>query len=144
MKYVFFLILKSFLIFLFLFKLGLSQEVREDIKKEEAKKEPLLLGFILDKTKTKIGRDFYDAFVNLWEFPLGTENLNIIIDEQTDPRLGTQIFVYVEDTLVYHTILKPRLEDIDAKAEEAIQVVFNYFMNYLKYQKYLEEESKFM
>ncbi len=127
------LILMSFFILGIFLKGAFSQE-----------RELTFSGLILDKTKTKIGRDFYEVFVNLWEYPPGTENLNISIDEHTDPRFGTQIFVYVEDTLVYYTILKPRLEDIDAKAEEAVQMVFNYFMNYLQYQKYLEEEHKFM
>lgn len=141
MKYVKFFIL-FFLIFLSSFKLSFSQE-KETSLKEETSKELTFTGLILDKTKTKIGRDFYEAFVNLWEFPLGTENLNIVIEEQTDPRFGIQIFIYIENNLIYYSILKPRLEDIDAKADEAVQIVFNYFMNYLKYQKYLEEE-KFM
>jgi len=112
-------------------------------KAEEVIKEPTFYGFILDKTKSKIGRDFFENFSALWEFPPGTEHLNIVIDEQSDPRWGSQILIFVEDTLVYYTLLKPRSEDIDQKAEEAVQVVFNYLMDYLKYQKYLEEE-KFM
>lgn len=100
-------------------------------------------GFINDQTKTKIGRDFYEAFMKLWE-ATDTEKLTITIDEQTDPRWGTQIFVYVEETIVYHSMLKPRLEDIDAKADEAVQSVVNYIVNKALFQQYLEEEQKFL
>jgi curli production assembly/transport component CsgE len=137
MKYI-------FLVFLFFFLCNpLWSQENEEKKAEEVIKEPTFYGFILDKTKSKIGRDFFENFSALWEFPPGTEHLNIVIDEQSDPRWGSQILIFVEDTLVYYTLLKPRLEDIDQKAEEAVQVVFNYLMDYLKYQKYLEEE-KFM
>lgn len=100
-------------------------------------------GFINDQTKTKIGRDFYEAFMKLWE-ATDTEKLTITIDEQTDPRWGTQIFVYVEEKIVYHSMLKPRLEDIDAKADEAVQSVVNYIVNKALFQQYLEEEQKFL
>jgi curli production assembly/transport component CsgE len=102
---------------------------------------PAFYGFVLDKTKSKIGRDFYETFTSLWEFPQGTEYMNIVIDEHSDPRWGSQILIFVEDNLVYYTLLKPRAEDISEKAEEAIQAVFNYLMDYLKSQKYLEQEK---
>lgn len=94
-----------------------------------------LEGFILDQTKTRVGRDFYDAFVQRWEYIPGLEGYDIIINELTDPRWGTQIYIYVADTLVYVTPLKPRLEDIDLKAEEAVQAVFDYFIFLQKVEK---------
>lgn len=138
---------KIILSFLFLFLIFypckfLSGENSEKTEKEPFK-DPVFYGFVFDKTKTKLGRDFYETFSSLWEFPSGTEHMNIVIDEQADPRWGTQILIFVEDNLVYYTLLKPRAEDIDEKAEEAVQTVFNYLMNYLQYQKYLEQE-KFM
>lgn len=100
-------------------------------------------GFIYDQTKTKVGRDFYEAFLKLWE-ATETEKLSITIDELTDPRWGTQIFVYVEDTMVYNSMLKPRLEDVDEKADEAVQSVINFIVNRALFQQYLEEEQKFL
>lgn len=100
-------------------------------------------GFIYDQTKTKVGRDFYEAFLKLWE-ATETEKLSITIDELTDPRWGTQIFVYVENTMVYNSMLKPRLEDVDEKADEAVQSVINFIVNRALFQQYLEEEQKFL
>ncbi len=100
-------------------------------------------GFINDQTKTKVGRDFYEAFLKLWE-ATETEKLSITIDELTDPRWGTQIFVYVENTMVYNSMLKTRLEDVDEKADEAVQSVINFIVNRALFQQYLEEEQKFL
>ena len=105
--------------------------------------EPLLSGYILDQTKTRIGREFYDAFVQRWEFIPGLEGYNIIILEMSDPKWGTQIQIFVEETLVYITSLKPRLEDIDARAQEAIDAVFQYFMFIQEKEKALKEEKTF-
>lgn len=132
-----------FIVFLLLFFCNVLWSQQTEKKTEEIIKEPVFYGFVFDKTKTKIGRDFYEIFTSLWEFPSGTEYMNITIDELSDPRWGTQILIFVEDNLVYYTLLTPRAEDIDEKAEEAVQKVFNYLMDYLKYQEYLEQE-KFM
>ena len=137
MRYILFILIILF------FCSALWSQQTEEKKTEEKIKEPAFYGFIFDKTKTKIGRDFYETFASLWEFPSGTEYMSITVDELSDPRWGTQILIFVEDNLVYYTLLTPRAEDIDEKTEEAVQRIFNYLMDYLKYQKYLEQE-KFM
>lgn len=105
--------------------------------------ELTITGLILDQTKTKAGRDFYEAFSLAWEFPSGMEDKNIIITELTDPRWGSQIQIYVEDVLVYATILKPRLEDIEEKVDEAIDAVLRYFIWQAEKERALQEELKF-
>lgn len=102
-----------------------------------------LTGFVFDQTKTRIGREFYDAFTKLWESPEGFQTLNLTINEFSDPRWGTQIYIYVEDTLVYITPLKPRLEDIEEKAEEALEAVLRYFIWLADRERALKEEIQF-
>lgn len=103
-----------------------------------------LTGFIFDQTKTRMGREFYDTFAMLWEYPSGTEEVNITISEVSDARWGTQIFIYVEERLVYATLLKPRLEDIEGKVEEAINALLNYFFWLSEQERLLQEERKFL
>jgi curli production assembly/transport component CsgE len=105
--------------------------------------EPLLTGLIFDQTKTKAGRDFYEAFNLAWEFPSGMEDTNILVTELTDPRWGSQLQIYVEDILVYATMLKPRLEDIEEKVDEAINAVLSYFIWQAEKERALQEELKF-
>lgn len=104
--------------------------------------EVFLSGFVLDQTKTKVGRDFYETFARVWEFPSGAEK-NIFVTEITDPRWGSMVTVYVEDVAVYSTMLKPRLEDIEGKVVEAVDAVLNYFVLLMKQEEHLKEESKF-
>lgn len=105
--------------------------------------EVVLSGLILDQTKTHLGRDFYEAFAQRWEFIPGLENYNIIINEISDPRWGTQIQIFVDDNLVYISPLKPRLEDIELRAEEAADAVFKYFFTLQEKEKAIQEEKTF-
>ena len=122
-------------LFLFLFLLAFSVSLRAQ--------EPVLTGLIFDQTKTKAGRDFYEAFSLSFEFPSGMEDKNIVIAELTDPRWGSQLQIYVEDILVYATMLKPRLEDIEEKVDEAINAVLRYFIWQAEKERALQEELKF-
>lgn len=104
--------------------------------------EEELTGFIIDQTKTRIGHDFYEYF-NLYYHPIpGTfmEKVNIIIEEQTDPRFGIRIIVKIGETIVYYTFLSPRAEDIEEKAKYAVMIATEYLLNIKKTQEYLEEE----
>jgi len=105
--------------------------------------EVILSGFVLDQTKTKVGRDFYESFAKVWEFPSGMEDKNIIINEMSDPRWGSMIIIYVEEVAVYSTMLKPRLEDIEEKVDEAVDAVLNYFVFLMRQEEHLKEEAKF-
>ncbi len=105
--------------------------------------ETSLSGFVLDQTKTRVGREFYEDFAKVWQFPPGMEDKNIIITEMTDPRWGSMIIIYVDEVAVYSTMLKPRLEDIEEKVDDAQDAVLNYFMFLIKQKENLKEESKF-
>lgn len=102
-----------------------------------------LTGFVFDQTKTKLGRDFFEAFSMLWEPPPGLEKVDIYITEFTDPRWGTQIYVYVEDVLVFVDMLKPQAEDIQEKADQAIDSVLRYFLWKAEQEKALKDEAQF-
>ncbi|GAB4328216.1 MAG: hypothetical protein Kow0037_02370 [Calditrichia bacterium] len=87
-------------------------------------------GLILDQTLTKAGRDFYDVFYSNWEPPPGISGYDIKIGEKPMPRIGTQISVTVnlmfEDYLVYLSFIKPRYEEVEDAAKDAIQNVHYY------------------
>jgi curli production assembly/transport component CsgE len=113
-------------------KNGVTENKTKEIKRE------LTINFIFDQTKTKVGRDFYETFSLSWEFPPDFPG-NIKIEEYTDPRWGTVLYLYVEDTLLYATPLKPRFEDIEGKVEEAIDVLWKYYFAYKEQQKTLSQ-----
>jgi curli production assembly/transport component CsgE len=86
-----------------------------------------LSGLLFDQTKTRLGREFYETFSSFWEFPPGSE-FNLTVSELTDPRTGTQIYVYVDEVLVYGTLLRGRGEEMEEKAQEAVDAVLRYLL----------------
>ena len=105
-----------------------------------AQSEVEIEGLIIDQTRSKMGRDFYQEFVTSWEDPPGVKAYNIVIGEQNDPRLGNWIVLEIGDS-VYRALLKPRAEDISQAASEAIAATRDYLVNLAENEKSLEEQD---
>lgn len=86
-------------------------------------------GLVFDRTRTKLGRDFYEAFFSRWQYPPGVEEVAIAVEEFTDPRWGTQIFILVNDEPVFRVMLRPREEEVELLAEELAQALFKYLLD---------------
>lgn len=84
--------------------------------------DPLLEfeGMVLDETRSKMGRDFYDLFYQNWASPDGSTDFTIKITEQPSPGIGTVITVMVDYEHVYSARLQPRYEYIEAVSQQAI------------------------
>lgn len=100
-------------------------------------------GLIIDKTKTKIGRDFYELFYIAVE-PLMTpdKKLDLTVEEFVDPQFGSRIFIFINENLIYQNFVSSRFDDIEEKVKEASELVKYYLFNWKEYEKYLEEEGK--
>lgn len=80
-----------------------------------------ITGLILDETRTKAGRDFFELFSIQWTtIPL--LNYSITIEEQPDRGRGSFIKVSIDDTMVFFQRLNPRMQEIEELADRAIQV----------------------
>lgn len=80
-----------------------------------------LKGFILDETRTRMGRNFYTAFYQKWEYPKGVENFTITITEQPTIGRGSLISIKVDYEPIYQARLQPGQEYIEAISEQAIR-----------------------
>jgi curli production assembly/transport component CsgE len=91
-------------------------------QKKKVKKDPTLnLGvMILDQTRTKMGRDFYNLFYRNWQSPDSTGNFTITISEKPLPGLGSLISVKVDYKKVYRARLQPKRRYIKAVSKQAI------------------------
>ncbi len=83
-------------------------------------------GMVLDETRSKMGRDFYDLFYQNWRSPTDASNLTINITEQPALGRGAIITVVIDDTPVYSARLQPRYEYIEAVTQQAIAQCQNY------------------
>lgn len=76
--------------------------------------------FVVDETRTTIGRDFYDVFYNAWEAPEGSVNYTVVVEEQPVPGFGTRLVVRVNDDVAFDTRLLPRYEEVRDAALAAV------------------------
>jgi|GEM_PF-589951 len=86
-------------------------------------------GMILDETRSKVGRDFYDVFYTNWQQPPDTYNYSIRISEQPSPSLGTIIYVEVNDNETFRMRLQPRYEFIQQAGKYAVRQTYSYLQN---------------
>lgn len=98
-------------------------------------------GLIIDKTRTKMGRDFYHLFFTKWEAPLAKTDYIITISEQPSRGRGSQVFVYVNDYLPYRTFLQPSQQFISNASEQATIRVQNFIRQLDKIQENFGNED---
>jgi len=112
--------------------------------------------FILDNTKTKIGRDLYEEFYSQWsgmqldslskvQFQTSVstnEELIIEMEEIPSPGLSNMIAIKVGDLLVWQQFVQPRPDAMEAQVAEAVQQVLQYFVSYQDIQNQLGSQDQ--
>ncbi|GAB6184411.1 CsgE family curli-type amyloid fiber assembly protein [Thermodesulfovibrio hydrogeniphilus] len=99
-------------------------------------------GLVIDKTKSKIGRDFYESFYFKLERVPEMESFNIVVEEFFDPQFGNRVSISINGIVLYQNFVTSRYDDIEEKATEASETINQFFLNLKEYQKILEEEGK--
>lgn len=122
-------------------------------------------GLILDNTRTKVGRDFYEIFYTKWaENPIGiptespgdttftnqkkpeifNENeLLVTIEELPTPNVGTTLIaISINDQLLWQQFLQARLDVIEALAQNAVEAVRQYMASYQEIQAQMGSEDQ--
>ena len=82
-------------------------------------------GLILDETRSKIARDFYDIFYKKWVAPKNASNFTILIKELPSRGRGAQIVILINDNELFQRFIPPQLETIEQVANYAIRRVRN-------------------
>lgn len=114
-----------------------------------------ITGLLLDNTKTKAGRDFYEAVYRNWSAALldSTENNlalilptfaeEITIDFEEQPAMGnsTRIIMSVDNVPIWTQLLQPKASVIEMLSEYAVLVLADYLTNYQEYIQELEDED---
>ncbi len=116
-----------------------AKEEKAATKEGMAAEEHLIqeiTGLIIEETMTRIGYDFYEYFFLLWEAPQGiaVKDYNILINEKASPMWGSWVRVDVGETTVWSKMLKPRSEEIEDAAKQAVEATKQYLYNYEKHQ----------
>lgn len=97
-----------------------EDEFKEDISEEvdfEGQDSGLEFGgLIIDNTRTRAGRDFYDMLYSLWEAPAGAGDYLIKIEEFPGRVRTTRLVVWLDEEKIVDTNLQPNYDYIEGLA----------------------------
>jgi curli production assembly/transport component CsgE len=100
-------------------------------KRVETDDDIELVGIVIDRTKTPVGRRFYQEFTADW-----IENLdeisgqaNLLIEERPARGSGSLLSIRDEQDLLYRQFLSPRIIGIQEDAEQAAEFVRDQLVN---------------
>ena len=79
-----------------------------------------LSGLVVDETRSRLGRQFYDLFYSQWEAPRGAGGHTVKVEERPGLGRGSVVFVRIDDELVYGSRLQPRYSEIEQAAKAAV------------------------
>lgn len=116
-----------------------EQTIKQHVKSNDVDIE--IDGLLVDDTKTKSGKDFYDLFYGGWEAPQGAKNYSITISEKPFRLTSTLIIVSINENVVYQSILQPRQDIIESQTGEAIFITQDYLANYEEIMKQINGED---
>ena len=86
----------------------------------------VLRGIVIEETKTKLGRDFYQMFYSLYlGYNVNGEKI-VIVKEKLALANNTKIEVFVHNDKVFEFFLRPQNEYLKIMSEEALRKVYLY------------------
>ncbi|HBY68624.1 MAG TPA: hypothetical protein DEG69_13275 [Flavobacteriaceae bacterium] len=88
-----------------------------------------LKGIIVEETKTKPGRDFFQMFSSKYNFYKINGEKVVTVSEVLALGINTKIEIKVGDEMVLEFFLSPRNDYLKAMSDQAINVVNRYFIN---------------
>ena len=126
----------------------LSERELDALLSESTLDEEAGSSLILDNTRTKIGRDFYESFYREWVSAssdtlqvsafiaaLDPDDFTITIDELPNPNQGAIIQISVNDVPIWAQFVQPRGDVVGAAVAFATETLIGYFQSYQDYQQ---------
>ena len=93
------------------------------------KPKPIGTGLILDVTRTKNGRDFYNLFNNFWIASEKETNAMIKIEEKPGRSRSSLILVFINNNLIMRQRLNTRYHDIKNQAKYGLDLTLEILKN---------------
>lgn len=98
-------------------------------------------GLIIDETRTKVGRDFYEVFYNKWTPPTQAKNYTITIKEIPGRSRQSQVAIYVNEERLIQRNVQPRAEMIEALAANSANAIASYLKKDAQRDKNISSEK---
>jgi curli production assembly/transport component CsgE len=87
-------------------------------------------GLIIDRTLTRLGKDFYFSFSIKMNSKHNDLDVNLTVKERPTALSGSIIGVYHFDKVIYRGALSPGQRQAEEKAEQAIEAVDRYIVRW--------------
>jgi len=97
---------------------------------------------IIDETRSKIARDFYDLFYKKWIAPNGAKNFSIYIREEPSRGRGAQISLTLNDNKIFQNFVPPRYDALENVVNFAIRVTRARLNAQAKISDQIKEEDQ--
>lgn len=123
-------------------KLLLKNITEEETKKLRQEAELEVDGLLIDETKTKSGRDFFEYFYRHWEAPPEARSYSVLIKETPFRLSTTMIEVFINETRIIQSFLQPRAEFVEKLAAESIATTNSYLIRYEEIVKELDGDER--
>ena len=98
-------------------------------------------GLIIDETRSKTARDFYELFYNKWTAPYQVKDYSITIKELPSRGRSARILIVVNDKEVFQRFLQPRMDIIERMVQQAIFLVNRHLDNRESIKKQMSHED---
>lgn len=96
-------------------------------------------GIVVEETKTKSGKDFYDSFYFYYSFNNIKGDEVVKIDEMRTFRNSTKIMITIGDETIFEFFARPNEEYIDQMSKISMQKVYKYFQKKQKDKSYITQ-----
>jgi curli production assembly/transport component CsgE len=120
----------------------LNKIITEETQKTKNDAEIEIDGLLIEETKTKSGKDFYDQFYRDWIAPKNAKNYTIFITEKPYRLTTTMIEIQINETLVFQSFLQPRADIVEELAEQAVATTQIYLQNYEEIVRQLDGDDR--
>ncbi|MFK8058096.1 MAG: curli-like amyloid fiber formation chaperone CsgH [Saprospiraceae bacterium] len=99
-------------------------------------------GLIINETRSKTGRDFYNFFYKKWQAPGGVKNFTITLKEYPTRGRVARVGIEVNGTLVFRPVLQPRQSVVEMSANQAIAIVKKHLLDQKRIKTQMESEDQ--
>ncbi|WP_430612927.1 CsgE family curli-type amyloid fiber assembly protein [Flavobacterium sp. JP2137] len=108
---------------------ALENPVEQPVKAVQPYAEIRFSGLVIDETKTKAGRDFYQLFYSSYLANKVDGEKVVVLRESLTLGNSTKITIKIEEQLVFEFFVRPQYDYIKSMAEVALRRVTLYFEN---------------
>lgn len=103
-------------------------EAEEKKSKQQVFSDGVVLrGLVIDETKTKFGKDYYDFLFSYYNLYFSNSPARVVVSESLLFGRSTKIEVFIDQNLIFQFLSQPRSEFLENMAKETLGRINRYY-----------------